>query len=174
MEAIARITLFNNLFYVCAGIAVLSLLLAVYFFIQFDIPSVYAALTGKKRKRSIQRMRAQSQAGKTMHSRVRRKPSSGTPPTGQTVPPRKRPEPPAEPPRPEPKPEPGPKPAQRPETGVLKVETPQTQVLPPMGQEKKAPITEELAPTELLTGRQPFAFLITENTICVHTDEWIS
>lgn len=170
MEAIARITLFNNLFYVCAGIAVLSLLLAVYFFIQFDIPSVYAALTGKKRKRSIQRMRAQSQAGKTMHSRVRRKPSSGTPPTGQTAPPRKRPEPPAEPPRPEPEP----KPAQRPETGVLKVETPQTQVLTPTEQEKKAPITEELAPTELLTGRQPFAFLITENTICVHTDEWIS
>ena len=170
MEAIARITLFNNLFYVCAGIAVLSLLLAVYFFIQFDIPSVYPALTGKKRKPRIQRMRAQSQAGTTMHSRVRRKPSSGTPPTGQTAPPQKRPEPPAEPPRPEP----GPKPAPRPETGVLKVETQQTQVLKPMGKEKKAPITEELAPTELLTGRQPFAFLITENTICVHTDEWIS
>lgn len=168
MEAIARITLFNNLFYVCAGIAVLSLLLAVYFFIQFDIPSVYAALTGKKRKRSIQRMRAQSQAGKTMHSRVRRKPSSGTPPTGQTAPPQKRPEPPAEPPRPEP----GPEPAQRPETGVLKMDTPETQVLPPV-QKPSAPVTEQLAPTELLTGRQPFAFLITENTICVHTDEWI-
>lgn len=173
MEAIARITLFNNLFYVCAGIAVLSLLLAVYFFIQFDIPSVYAALTGKKRKRSIQRMRAQSQAGKTMHSRVRRKPSSGTLPTGQTAPPRKQPERPAEPPRPEPKPEPGPEPAPRPETGVLKMDTPETQVLPPV-QEPSAPVTEQLAPTALLTSRQPFAFLITENTICVHTDEWIS
>ena len=39
---------------------------------QYDQRADSAALTGKKRKRSIQRMRAQSQAGKTMHSRVRR------------------------------------------------------------------------------------------------------
>lgn len=167
-----EIALFNNLFYACAGIAAISLFLTVFFFIQFDIPSVYAAMTGKKRRRSIQRMQAQSVAGKSMHSRVRRKPATGTPPTGQTgqAPPRKRPERPAEPPRPEPKPEPKPEPAARPETGVLKMDTPETQVLPPQ-QEPKAPVTEQLAPTALLEKR--ITFRITESTISVHTDEWI-
>lgn len=176
MEAIARIALFNNLFYVCAGTAVISLFLAVFFFIQFDIPSVYAAMTGKSRKRSIQRMQAQSRAGKSMHSRVRRKPATGAPPTGQTghAPPRKQPDRPAKPPRPEPKPEPKTEPrtepAARPETGVLKMDTPETQVLHPL-QEPEAPVTEQLAPTALPEKR--ITFRITENTISVHTDEWI-
>lgn len=166
MEAIARISLFSNLFYACAGIAVISLLFAVFFFIRFDIPSVYAVMTGKRRKRSIQRMQAQSSAGKSMHSRVRRK-GTGTleGKTGQmgAAPRRQEPEQMPEPPRSEP----------RPETGVLKVETPETQVLQPVRQETKAPITEELPPTEYLGGKQPFTFRITENTISVHTDEWI-
>lgn len=169
MEAIARIALFNNLFYVCAGTAVISLFLAVFFFIQFDIPSVYAAMTGKSRKRSIQRMQAQSRAGKSMHSRVLRRPVTGTleGKTGQGAPApqsQKQERPPA-PPRPEPE--------IRPETGVLKMETPETQVLQPepIRQEDQTPTEEELAPTEFLGKR--VTFQITENTICVHTDEWI-
>ena len=169
MEAIARIALFNNLFYVCAGRAVISLFLAVFFFIQFDIPSVYAAMTGKSRKRSIQRMQSQSRAGKSMHSRVRRRPQTGSleGQSGQVAPA-------PQPQRQErPSAPPGPEPETRPETGVLKMETPETQVLQPepSPQADQPPAEEVLAPTEFLGRRDTFQ--ITENTICVHTDEWI-
>lgn len=56
MDATAQISLYTTLFYVSLGIAVLGLALAVFFFFYFDIPAVFAMMTGKARKETIRRM----------------------------------------------------------------------------------------------------------------------
>lgn len=56
MDAVELISLYNTLFYVFLGIAALGLALTVFFFFYFDIPTVYAMITGKAREQTIQRM----------------------------------------------------------------------------------------------------------------------
>ena len=56
MDAVELISLYSTLFYVFLGIAALGLALAVFFFFYFDIPTVYAMITGKAREQTIQRM----------------------------------------------------------------------------------------------------------------------
>lgn len=60
MTAQAQIELFGALFYVCLVIAIIGLGLAVLFFFIFDIPSVYALITGKAKRQTVERMAAQN------------------------------------------------------------------------------------------------------------------
>lgn len=202
-NALNRIELFNNLFYIFAGIAAVSFILAVFMFFHFDIPAIYAMLTGKARRRTIEEMnKRNAQTGKMRMSypightgdtkgHTGRRGKTGNQKSGKlsgrTAPPR--PQPPApEPPAPAPS-YPTPAPAysppapaytppaydppspDRPETGVLKEETPETMVLQsgPDG-----PINDS-ARTELLKiPLDPgFEFRVTENIIEIHTNELI-
>ena len=60
MTAQAQIELFGALFYVCMVIAIIGLGLAVLFFFIFDIPSVYALMTGKAKRQTVERMAEQN------------------------------------------------------------------------------------------------------------------
>lgn len=51
MEAVERVVLFGNLFYVCLAIAAIGLICAIIFFISFDIPAMFALKAGKTTKK---------------------------------------------------------------------------------------------------------------------------
>lgn len=60
MTAQTQIELFGALFYVCMVIAIIGLGLAVLFFFVFDIPGVYALMTGKAKRQTVERMAEQN------------------------------------------------------------------------------------------------------------------
>lgn len=79
MDAIKMIELFGNLFYVSLAVAVVGLGLAVFFFFYFDIPTVYALMTGKAKEDTIRRMAEQNaKTGNLRHQYLH------TGPTGRT------------------------------------------------------------------------------------------
>lgn len=192
----SAIELYEKLFYVFAGMGALSLALSVFLFFRFEIPQTYAMLTGKARRRTIQEIEKRN----AETGRLRQNPKSNT--GGRAEPARKRqsdgsrrrpPEanrsdgsrkrpsetrrspgrtPQSDAPRKERRPRPTapPAPAERPETEVLSAPAMQTTML-----SKPAGLTEELARTEMLKPVQnpSFYFQMTENTICIHTNELI-
>lgn len=65
MTTTEMIKLLGNLFYVSLGLAVLGLALAVFFFFYFDIRTVRALMTGSAKRKAIERMNEQnSRTGK--------------------------------------------------------------------------------------------------------------
>ena len=60
MTAQAQIELFGALFYVSMAIAIIGLGLAILFFFVFDIPGVYALMTGKAKRQTVERMAEQN------------------------------------------------------------------------------------------------------------------
>lgn len=68
MDAAAKMELFQNLFYVSAAIAVVGLGLAVFFFFFFDIRNVYALMTGKAKRQTIERMAEQNSRTGHLHT----------------------------------------------------------------------------------------------------------
>lgn len=192
----SAIELYEKLFYVFAGMGALSLALSIFLFIRFDIPQTYAMLTGKARRKTIQEIERQnaqtgrlrqnpkSNAGKrTDPARKRQSVGSQKRPaeSGRSTGSQKRPSearrspgrtPQSDAPRRERRPRPTvqPTPAERPETEVLSAPAMQTVML-----SKPTGLTEELARTETLKPVRDasFYFQMTENTICIHTDELI-
>lgn len=179
----SAIELYEKLFYVFAGMGALSLALSIFLFIRFDIPQTYAMLTGKARRKTIQEIEMRN--AQTGH--LRQNPGTGSgnlsPQTtrrrssgGQSRPSEKRKSTATQnqsnAPRQERRPRPTsrPAPAERPETEVLSAPAMQTVML-----SKPTGITEELARTEMLKPVQDasFFFQMTENTICIHTNELI-
>lgn len=176
----SAIELYEKLFYVFAGMGALSLALSVFLFFRFEIPQTYAMLTGKARRKTIQEIERQN----AQTGRLRQNPKSNT--GKRTEPARKRQSTSsqkrpadakrstgkADAPRKERRPRPvaPPAPAERPETEVLTAPAMQTVML-----SKPTGITEELARTEMLKPVQDtsFYFQMTENTICIHTNELI-
>jgi len=177
----ASISLYNTLFYVSMGVAALGLAMAVFFFFYFDIPAVYAMMTGKARKETVRRMEEQNartgrlrmehghsgRTGRTGHtSRTGRTGRTGKFRSAEVVHPE------ALVPQ---------VPEQRPDTGVLSVQTPETSVL---AEETGATVmlnrnvpqdTTWAEETEVLhtPARNSFPFHMTETTLVIHTDEII-
>lgn len=60
MDPVKMISLYETLFFVSMGIAILGLALAVFFFIRFDIRTVYLLMTGKAKDETIRRMTEQN------------------------------------------------------------------------------------------------------------------
>lgn len=163
MAAMERISLFGTLFYVSLGLAVLGLGLAVFFFFFFDIPSVFALMTGRAKQQTIQRMAEQNaKTGNLRSSITGRTGSSGklgkrnvviTPPsqvaTADIHPPVV---------------ETAPISAAAPETSLLQQEE--------AGATTVLPRTEETAgETALLQQTPGFRFDVTESTLVIHTTE---
>ena len=186
MSAVESITLFNGLFYVFLGIAALGLLLAVFFFFYFDIPTLRAVMTGKAKEESIRKIEEQNK--KTGNLRFQYPVSSGdmkrhghtgkmdkSGKLGRS----------AKLSQPEPQPVQtyaAPPAEERLETGVLSQQTPETAVLnydapettalgvqnPPVQEADDAGQTAPLRPVA-----PDFRFEITQNIIVIHTDELI-
>ena len=179
----SAIEFYERLFYVFAGMAVLSLGLSVFLFIRFEIPQTYAMLTGKARQRSIQeiesrnaqtgslRQNPKSRSEKLAHPAPARRPAAEKPARPEkaenTV--KKSPRNTAQKQKRQ-------RPAiqweteERPETEVLNTPAMQTVILA-----KPTGVTEELGPTEVLAPAQDYSFYfqVTENTVSIHTDEII-
>lgn len=188
MSAVEQISLFNTLFYVFMGIAALGLALSVFFFFYFDIPSVYAMMTGKAKRDTIRKMEEENfktgklrnqypkHTGDTKHSgrighsgRIASKKAAVSPPQ-ESIPA-------AEPP-------------QAYETGVLNMDTPGTAVLSSTAAETAVlhsgygetvplnhaemdyhpPVQMPVAPMQ---NEPQIRFQITENTMVIHTNEFI-
>lgn len=62
-EALGRISLYNNLFYVSLAVTGIALVLGVFFFFFFDIPSVFAIKTGRAKKKNVSRIKAKQAEG---------------------------------------------------------------------------------------------------------------
>lgn len=202
-NALSRIELYNTLFFVFTSFAAVSFVVTVVLFIRFDIPEVYALLTGKARRKSIERM--ERRAAQTGKLRMRYRHTGDTSRSGYTGPRKSRSgqigktAKPTEETR-EPKPQIGETPkhqttkrstpeqqcpksskfdteslraTQRPQTEVLMVETPDTVVL----QASAAAVypEEKYGKTEILSQKaEPdFLFQITQNLIEIHTNELI-
>ena len=67
MGETSNMELFQNLFYVSTAVAIMGLGLSVFFFFYFDIRNVYALMTGKAKRQTIERMAEQN--AKTGHLR---------------------------------------------------------------------------------------------------------
>lgn len=168
MDAIEKISLYGTMFYVFMGIAVLGFVLAVFFFFYFDIPTVYAMMTGKAKRETVRRMEEENaktgklrnyygNTGKTGKTGKKRNVEVVNPVTREY-----------------------PSPAvagERPETSVLSSKTMETAVLHPDTQETEILSTQYIPSadkTEIL--REPVQdslFQVTETTLVIHTDEMI-
>lgn len=60
MTAPEMISLYNNLYYVSMVVAVIGLVLAVFFYFYFDIHTIHALMTGKAKEDTIRRMAEQN------------------------------------------------------------------------------------------------------------------
>jgi hypothetical protein len=191
MDTLQTIELCQNLFYVFAGVAAVGLVLAVYLFFKFDIPYTYSMLTGKARKRTIEQMEKQKfqtgrlrMSGSMGHtgnpSRLTKKPGktgetmTGTVQSGSVT---AAPEPElaiTAPMRPAditaPLADGG-----HPDTQVLHSDVPETQDLCESKNPQEEACTQDLGKTAPLKTEtdQGFQFRITEETLCVNTDELI-
>lgn len=191
MNAVQQISLYSTLFYVFLGIAILGLAVAVFLFFYFDIPSVYALMTGKARRETISKMEEQhaktgnlrfqypghtgeitrsgnsgkiSRSGKLGHGDKNHH-TGKTGRTGRLNPVAQEPQPPQ-----------APEAAPVYETEVLQTAAPETQVL---GEQQTAEtaLLKHNAPVQP-SAPAPAAdngirFLVTENTLVIHTDEII-
>lgn len=82
MSAVELISLYRTLFFVSLGIALLGLVLAVFFFFFFDIRTVYAMMTGRAKEQTVRRMAEQN--AKTGNLRKQHIHTGPTGETGQT------------------------------------------------------------------------------------------
>ena len=185
MNAVELIALYGNLFYVSVGIAVVGLGLAIFFFFYFDIPTVYALMTGKAKEDTIRRMAEQNAKTGNLRNPYgvtgKNKAPGSTGPLTQNVsqpvqhtiqsPVSDQTVPLAEPERYETSV------LQTPvaETTILRDDAPETQILgyePEAGATAvldKAPyVNEPVAP-----AYSDFRFTLTENTLVIHTNEII-
>ena len=183
MSAVEQISLYNTLFYVFAGIAALGLSLSVFFFIYFDIPAVYAMITGKAKRDTIRKMEeANAATGKVRRpypthtgdmKRSGRLGNSGKTHSGKVANVHRERIPATEPP-------------QTAETGVLHRAASETEVLHRAASETEvlheelgatAPLkrpAEQMQPQVAPAQNTPqIRFQITENTMVIHTDELI-
>lgn len=179
LDAVEAIDLCEKMFYAFAGIAAVSLILAIFFFIRFDIPGIYAVMTGRQRKRTIQEMEQRNHETGKLRFQY---PTNQGPQTGKrsrterTKGHAKTTNPHLQNPTAKPAPRPAPvspvqqtMPLERPETEVLSVASPETVIL-----QKETGRTEELERTMLLKPSQmDFDFRITEESIEIHTNELI-
>lgn len=177
MDAVARISLYGTLFYVFLGIAVLGLALAVFFFVRFDIPTVRAMMTGRAKRKTVEKM--QEQNAKTGNLRYRYPGHTGdtgkSGRTGKSGPTKDKPrithpETPPQPPQQE----------ERPETSVLNQEQNTTVLQPDLTATTVlgAPPPADFEPGETTRLTPPPApvnirFQLTETTLVIHTDEVI-
>lgn len=63
MDAAAAIELYRTLFYVCMAVAIMGLLAAVALFFLLDIPTVFALMTGRARRKTVEQIAQESKAG---------------------------------------------------------------------------------------------------------------
>lgn len=162
MSAIELIALYKRLFYVSLGVAVLGLVLAVFFFFFFDIRTVYALMTGKAKEKTVRRMAEQNaKTGNLRNQHIHTGPTGKTGRTGpKTAPAVAQPQAQATPAmavQPEP----------AAETAVLQPEAGETSVLQS---------DEAMGQTSILEKpdtKGSYRFDVTENTLVIHTDEII-
>lgn len=64
MNATQAMELYNTLFYVCMTVAILGLVAAAALFFALDIPTVFALLTGRAKRKTVERIAKDSRAGK--------------------------------------------------------------------------------------------------------------
>ena len=84
MDAVAQISLYSTLFYVFLALTAIGLILAVFFFFFFDIPTVYAMITGKAKEKTLKRMQEKNAKTGTLRTRnTRRTSASGQLNTGE-------------------------------------------------------------------------------------------
>lgn len=170
MDATAQISLYTTLFYVSVGITVLGFVLAVFFFFFFDIPAVFAMMTGRAKKETIRRMEEQN--AKTGNLRFQY-PSGGLGKSGRTGGKTGRTEKTAKTARTAEFPSPPPAvPTQEPraETSVLQRPTMETTVL---NNEAGQTMPLNMPPQPKPQRPSPIPFRMTENTLVIHTDEMI-
>lgn len=177
------ISLLNTLFYVSMAVAVMGLVLAIFFFFYFDIPTVYAMMTGKARKETVRRMEEQNaRTGRlrTVHGHTEKTGKTGkigkTGRTGMTG--KVRSAEVAHPAAPAYQPQPAAY-QDRMETSVLSQAAPETNVLGSTTAEtamlnRPAPAAQESNQTTILHQAAPaIPFYMTETTLVIHTDEII-
>ena len=70
MNAVEKIALFDNLFYVFMGLAIVGLIFAVFFFFFFDIPKIFSLITGRNKKHALEQMQDRSMSGKSLRSKA--------------------------------------------------------------------------------------------------------
>lgn len=176
------ISLLNTLFYVSMGVAILGFALAVFFFFYFDIPTVYAMMTGKARKETVRRMEEQNaRTGRlrTDHGHSGNIGKTGRfGKTGRTGKVRSaevaHPEVPVYHAQPTPT-----APQERMETSVLSQAAPETNVLAASAAETavlghSAPAAQPTDQTAILhPAANTIPFYMTETTLVIHTDEII-
>lgn len=63
MDATAAIELYRTLFYVSMAVAIMGLLAAVALFFLLDIPTVFALMTGRAKRKNVERIAQESKAG---------------------------------------------------------------------------------------------------------------
>lgn len=69
MNAVEKIALFDNLFFVFMGLAIVGLIFAVFFFFLFDIPKVFSLITGRNKKHAMEQMQDRSKSGKSLRAK---------------------------------------------------------------------------------------------------------
>ena len=170
MNALAQISLYNNLFYVFLGISVLGFVMSFFFFFYFDIPTVYTMMTGKAKKDTIRRMEERNAKGGSLHlktagqsgqtgksGRTDRAAKAKIAYTAPTVP------------------------TQPAETAVLQTTAPETTILENEagrtvllhGSRQPAAGESPVQPQPSQPERQSFRFQVTETTVVIHTNELI-
>ena len=178
MDAAAKMELFQNLFYVSAALAVIGLSLAIFFYFYFDIRYIYLIISGKDRREAVEQMTKRS----ARNGRLRRMNKHSTKPADaqqaavhapapaepdllQTVPLNQ---------------------IQHGQTGkIARTTAEETSLLvdhavtAPMHQKTEAKHEVAAGETEFLsepvssTVQTPGNFVLTENTILIHTNEII-
>lgn len=184
MNAVEQISLFNTLFYVSMGLAIAGLALAVFFFFYFDIPRVYAMMTGKAKRDTIRKMEEQNaMTGRLRANYTGYTGETGDPArtgklgrtgrTGKTGQVRN-----VEIQHPAPVPVQSYQEAAAPETAVLQAYAPETEVLYENAGETAilggAPVQQDAGETAVLKhDLDGFRFQVTETTLVIHTNEII-
>ena len=68
MEAVRQVALFDNLFYGFMGIAIIGLVLTVFFFFYFDIPKIFSLITGRNKKKALEQKHERLNSGKSLRT----------------------------------------------------------------------------------------------------------
>ena len=69
MNAAEKIALFDNLFFVFMGLAIVGMIFAVFFFFLYDIPKVFSLITGRNKKHAMEQMQDRSKSGKSLRAK---------------------------------------------------------------------------------------------------------
>lgn len=175
----ATISLFNTLFYVSMCVAAMGLALAIFFFFYFDIPTVYAMMTGKARMETVRRMSEQNAKTGKLRGNTDNVGKSGrtgrTARTGRNAKVRSgevvHPVAPAQQSAPaEYRPETSVLSVQAPETSVLGSNSAETAILTPGGNHADYQASETAV---LRPEVREISFRMTETTLVIHTNEII-